>query len=355
MRYKLLGRSGLRVSELCLGAMTFGEDWGWGASSDETRAIFDAFADAGGNFIDTANSYTNGSSEKLVGELIKPDRDKWVVATKFSFPDTMMGENAKMDAHNPNASGNSRKNMVRSVENSLKRLQIDHIDLLWLHAWDYLTPVEEVMRGLDDLVRAGKVSYVGISDTPAWIVSQANTLAELRGLSAFVALQIEYSLVERTPERDLIPMANAFGMTVTPWSPLGGGVLTGKYNNAGDAKADTRGSTMTHILTDRNLAIAQTVVDVANEVGKSPSQVALAWLLHQGPDVIPIVGARKASQVADNLASVDVQLSPEQLKKLSDASAIDPGFPHSFLQSDMMRQFLFGGTYDAIQKPAERR
>ncbi|MGL5880379.1 MAG: aldo/keto reductase, partial [Xenococcaceae cyanobacterium] len=219
MRYKLLGNSGLRVSELCLGTMTFGEDWGWGGSYEESRKMFDAFAAAGGNFLDTANLYTNGTSEKYVGEFVAGDRHKWVIATKYSL-NTGNGE--------INAGGNHRKNMVQAVEASLQRLNMEYIDLLWLHAWDFTTPVEEVMRSFDDLVRMGKVLYIGVSDTPAWIISQANTLANLRGWTPFIGLQIEYSLKERTPERDLLPMAQALGIGVTAWSPLGAGVLTGK-------------------------------------------------------------------------------------------------------------------------------
>ncbi|MEO7715185.1 MAG: aldo/keto reductase [Capsulimonas sp.] len=351
MKYKLLGRSGLRVSEICLGTMTFGEDWGWGAGKEDSQAVFDAFVAAGGNFIDTANMYTNGSSERIVGELIAQDRDRFVLATKFSLNDK---PGAPENAGNPNGGGNHRKNLRRSVEGSLKRLGTDYIDLLWLHAWDFTTPVEEVMQSLDDLVRAGKVNYVGISDTPAWIVSQANTLAELRGWSPFVALQIEYSLVERTPERDLIPMANALGLSVTPWSPLAQGILTGKYNTA--RPEGTRLTSMgdfgsaDRFLTDRSLAIAQVVVDVAAEIGTTPSQVALAWLLAQGPSVIPIVGTRKVSQINDNLAAVDVTLSAEHLAKLDEASKIERGFPHDMIGSPMVRSFLTAGNDDAIAK-----
>ena len=340
MRYKLLGRSGLRVSELCLGTMTFGEDWGWGASKDESRRIFDTYAEAGGNFLDTANRYTEGSSERLVGEFVAAERERFVVATKYSL-NTRAGD--------PNGGGNHRKNMVQAVEASLKRLNTDYIDLYWLHVWDAMTPVEEIMRALDDLVRAGKVLYVGISDTPAWRVSQANTLADLRGWSPFVALQIEYSLIERTPERDLIPMARAFGLSVTPWSPLGQGVLSGKYNTKGNA-SDKRLGDDHQRLSDRNLGIAQAVVDVAAEIGHSPSQVALAWLRAQGPDMIPILGARKLSQFEDNLACLDVALSTEQLGRLNGASAIEVGFPHDFLSSPMLRDFAYGGTYDLIDQ-----
>ncbi|HXR09254.1 MAG TPA: aldo/keto reductase, partial [Candidatus Acidoferrales bacterium] len=219
MNYKLLGKSGLRVSELCLGTMTFGEDWGWGANQDESKAIFDAFAAAGGNFIDTADGYTNGTSEKFVGEFVGSERERFVIATKFSF-----------NSHpgDPNAGGNHRKHMVEALHGSLQRLGTDYVDLYWMHAWDELTPVEEVMRALDDLVRAGKVLYVGISDAPAWWIARANTLAEWRGWTPFIGLQIEYNLIARTPERELLPMAAALGLGVTAWSPLASGWLTGK-------------------------------------------------------------------------------------------------------------------------------
>ena len=347
MKYKLLGKSGLRVSELCLGTMTFGEDWGWGSTKDESRAVFEAFTAAGGNFLDTANIYTNGSSETIVGELIASDRDRYVLATKFSLPDH---PGAPANVGNPNAAGNHRKNLMRSVEGSLKRLNTDYIDLLWLHAWDLMTPVEEVMRGLDDLVSAGKVNYIGISDTPAWIVSQANTLAELRGWSPFVALQIEYSLIERTVERDLIPMAKAFGLTVTPWSPLGQGILTGKYNGEQKEQGARLSDDSSNRLTERNLAIAQAVVDVAQEMGRTPSQVALAWLLAQGPDVIPIIGSRKAHQLEDNLACLDVTFSAAQLEKLDEASKIELGFPQNFLEGPLIRGFVTAGNDEAIIK-----
>ena len=228
MKYRLLGNSGLRVSEAALGTMTFGDDWGWGAAKDEARKVYDAFREAGGNFIDTANLYTNGTSESFLGEFIQGHRQSLVMATKYSLatPGT-----------DPNAAGNQRKNMVQAVEASLKRLQTDYIDLYWVHMWDQMTPVEEVMRALDDLVRAGKVLYTGISDAPAWWIAQANTLAHLRGWSPFIGLQIEYSLIERTVERELIPMAEALNIGVTAWSPLAGGVLTGKYHGHASSEA----------------------------------------------------------------------------------------------------------------------
>src|SRR5918996_4783286 len=235
--YRLLGRSGLRVSPLALGTMTFGTEWGWGADRDEARRIFDLYVDRGGNFVDTANQYTNGTAERFVGEFARGRRDELVIATKY----TVTSRPA-----DPNASGNHRKSMVASVEASLERLQTDYIDLLYLHIWDGVTPVEEILRAMDDLVRAGKVLYVGISDTPAWQVSRMQAIADLRGWSPLVALQIEYSLIERTVERDLIPMAWEMGLGVVPWSPLASGVLTGKYSRSdldhGDGVATAEGT-----------------------------------------------------------------------------------------------------------------
>jgi len=341
MRYKLLGKSGLRVSELCLGAMTFGEEWGWGASKDESRQIFDAFVESGGNFIDTANGYTEGTSEKIVGELIASDRERFVVATKYSFPLHMNDRSS-----NPNGSGNHRKNMMQSLEGSLKRLNTDYIDLFWLHAWDFMTPVEELMRAFDDMVRQGKVLYIGISDAPAWIVAQANTLAKCYGWTPFVALQVEYSLIQRTPERDLLPMAKAFDLAVTPWSPLGGGVLTGKYNQSSQGN-DAEQRRLSQI-PERSLAIADVVSDVAAQIGHTPSQVALAWLRAQPGVVIPIIGSRRVSQFKDNLACLDVTLTPEHLQRLNEVSQIDLGFPHDFLSNDVIRDRLYGGTFNSI-------
>jgi aryl-alcohol dehydrogenase-like predicted oxidoreductase len=343
MKYRLLGRSGLRVSELCLGTMTFGEDWGWGASKESARAIYDAYRAAGGNFIDTANLYTNGTSERFVGEFARDHRDSMVIATKYT--NTGPGTD-------PNAGGNQRKNMIQAVEASLKRLGTDRIDLYWLHIWDQMTPVEEVMRAFDDLVRAGKVLYVGVSDAPAWWVSQANTMATLRGWSPFVALQIEYSLAERTVERELIPMAAAMGLTVTPWSPLAGGVLSGKYHGGGDKPADGRyaGEMMSpfQAKSDRVDRTVGAVKQVAAETGATPSQVAIAWLLHRPQPTVPIIGMRKLSQLEDNLKSLELKLTAGQLKTLDDASAIDMGFPHTFYENPMVRTFVYGGLRDQI-------
>jgi aryl-alcohol dehydrogenase-like predicted oxidoreductase len=342
MRYKLLGRSSLRVSELCLGTMTFGEDWGWGASKDESRKVLEAFLDAGGNFIDTANVYTNGTSERLLGEFLAGQRERVVLATKYT--------NAAPGT-DPNAAGNHRKSMMQAVEASLKRLKTDYIDLYWLHIWDQVTPVEEVMRAFDDLVRQAKILYAGVSDMPAWVAARANTLAELRGWTSFVGLQIEYSLIERTPERELLPMAAALGLGVTAWSPLAGGLLTGKQLEPGGAR-DSRQSdaSMQQFMATnaRKEAVVREVVAVARESGHSPAQVALAWLRQRPQPVIPIIGARKLAQVKDNLACVEVKLAPEQVERLSVVSRIELGFPHHFYTNEMVRTLSFGGMRDRI-------
>jgi aryl-alcohol dehydrogenase-like predicted oxidoreductase len=342
MRYRLLGKSGLRVSELCLGTMTFGEDWGWGSTKDESRQVYDAFLDAGGNFIDTANVYTNGTSEKLLGEFMAGHRDRIVLATKYT--------NAApgIDA---NAAGNHRKSMMLAVEASLKRLKTEYIDLYWLHIWDQITPIEEVMRAFDDLVRQGKILYAGVSDMPAWLVAKANTLADLRGWSSFVGLQIEYSLIERTPERDLLPMAADLGIGVTAWSPLAGGVLTGKQFEPGGAKDSRQANeSMQQFLKSdaRKEAIAREVVAVARESSHSPAQIALAWLRQRSQSVIPIIGARKLAQVKDNLACVEVKLAPTQIERLDAVSKIELGFPLDMFSKEMVRSLTSGGLRDKI-------
>jgi aryl-alcohol dehydrogenase-like predicted oxidoreductase len=342
LKYRLLGNSGLRVSEAALGTMTFGDDWGWGTAKDEARKVYDAFREAGGNFIDTANLYTNGTSESFLGEFLQGHRQSVVLATKYTnaFPGT-----------DPNAAGNQRKNMMQAVEASLKRLKTDYIDLYWVHIWDRITPVEEVMRGLDDLVRAGKVLYTGISDAPAWWIAQANTLAHLRGWSPFVGLQIEYSLIERTVERELIPMAKALNIGVTAWSPLAGGILTGKYHGHG---ASEQGRMNSDMLKDfmpervRTERIVAAVKSVSDETGRGMAQVALAWLRYRPMPVIPIIGARKLSQFQDNLASFDLTLSADQLKTLDEASSIELGFPYELYAKAMPRTICYGGMRDQI-------
>jgi aryl-alcohol dehydrogenase-like predicted oxidoreductase len=338
MNYKLLGRSGLKVSELCLGTMGFGTEAGWGADKQTSFAIMDAFANAGGNFLDTANVYKLGTSEKIIGEYVhNHDRDYFVLATKYALKDNLT---------NPNASGNSRKNMMRSVEESLRRLKTDFIDVLYLHIWDDLTPMDEVLRGMDDLIRQGKITYAAISDTPAWQVAKGNTLAELMGWSQFIALQVEYSLIQRTPERELIPMAKHFGMTVTPWAPLGGGVLSGKYlrGEQGRIYPESRR------LNEHSVGITKAVVAIADELGVPASHVALQWTMSQGFSCIPIVGATKVSQLEENLKTIDVTLTKEHLQKLDEVSSIDLGFPGEFFKEESVRMNSFGGFYDRVEK-----
>lgn len=337
MKYHLLGNSGLRVSPLCLGTMTFGEDWGWGSSKETSKAIFDRFVEAGGNFIDTANVYTEGSSEEILADLIKVDRDHMVLATKYTLSNT---------THNPNKSGNHRKNLFQAVEKSLKRLQTDYIDILYVHAWDFTTPVEEVMRSLDDLVRQGKVFYVGISDTPAWIVSMANTWAKAHALTPFIVNQIEYNLTERSPERDLLPMSKELGLGVVAWSPLATGLLTGKYLN--NDISGTRNETKTsYRFNERNDKIVRAVVQIAEEMGVTPARLALAWLLHKG--TMPIIGARKLNQLEDNLGAVEVRLSDAQIQRLDEVSQIELGFPHDFVTRNGARKMMYGDMSHRIE------
>jgi aryl-alcohol dehydrogenase-like predicted oxidoreductase len=342
MNYRLLGNSGLRVAELSLGTMTFGEEWGWGSPKEEARKIYDAYREAGGNFMDTANVYTQGTSEKFIGEFARGHREQVVIATKYT--------NASEPGRDPNASGNQRKNMMQAVEASLKRLGTDYIDLYWMHIWDGLTPVDEVMRGFDDLVRQGKVLYVGVSDAPAWWVAQANTMAELRGWSRFVATQIEYSLLERTVERELIPMAKAFNLGVVAWSPLKGGVLSGKYNTAGGEKGRYDTEQMRQFLParERQDRVVAALRTVAGQSGRPPAQVALAWLRCREIPVIPIIGATKMAQLQDNLASLTLKLEPQQVAFLDEASDIELGFPHDFYRMEMVRNLVYGGLRERI-------
>ncbi len=332
--YRLLGRSGLRVSPLSLGTMTFGVDPNeWGTTPDDAAKMLDLYMDRGGNFIDSANFYGQmGGSEAMLGNLMHAKgadtRERLVVATKYSLTTR---------PHDVNNSGNHRKSMVRSVEDSLRRLKTDYIDLLYLHIWDFTTPVDEIMRAFDDLARAGKILYAGLSDIPAWQAARMQTLAELRGWTPIVALQISYSLLERTVERDLIPMAREMGMGVIPWSPLGGGVLTGKYSSADLAPSANptfnraKMNSNSGCLNAHNLAIADLVVEIAKELEHSPSQVALAWTLQNPAVISPIIGARNPAQLADNLGALDINFTPDQLSRLNAASAISMGFPHDML------------------------
>jgi aryl-alcohol dehydrogenase-like predicted oxidoreductase len=335
--YITIGHSGLRVSPFCLGAMTFGEDWGWGSSVAESEAIISRYMERGGNFIDTANVYTKGHSEKIVGDLIGRDasrRDRVVLATKF-FGNLYPGD--------PNGGGAGRKTIVESCEQSLRRLQTGYIDLYWMHCWDRFTPVEETMRALDDLVAAGKVRYIGFSDTPAWKVSQAQTIARFRGWAPLVALQIEYSLLERTVEGELIPMALEMGLGVTPWSPLKSGVLSGKYtrDNAATAKAD-RGERVTQNLGEKVYAIIDELIAIGKELTASPASVALAWVQGRPGVASTIIGARRMDQLDQNLAALDLGLTADQIRRLDKLSKPTLGFPMQFL--NVASVFSQGGT-----------
>lgn len=341
MRYKLLGHSGLKVSELALGTMTFGESWGFGASPEECRRIFDAYIALGGNLIDTANKYTDGAAEQIVGDLIHDNRERLVLATKYTM--TMRGGD-------PNASGNHRKNMVQSLEASLNRLGTDYVDILWVHAWDGITPIDETMRALDDLVRSGKVLYVGMSDAPAWIVAQANTLAELRGWSRFIGLQLNYNLTERSAERELLPMARALGIGVTAWGALAAGILTGKYSRRPQVEDSLRARMNGHRLSERNVLIARAVDAIADKLDRSSTQVALNWVRQRGKDIVPIIGARKQSQIEDALRCIEFTIPDEDMEHLDEVSRIEMGFPHDFLASDPIQEVLFGDTRGRLER-----
>lgn len=335
--YVTLGRSGLRVSPLCLGAMTFGEDLGWGTSVQDSNSIIDAYLARGGNFIDTANVYTHGHSEKIIGDHLgktRSRRDRVVLATKF-FGGMFPGD--------PNSGGANRKAIVTSLENSLRRLQTDYIDLYWMHAWDETTPIEETLRTLDDLVASGKVRYIGFSDTPAWKCAEAQTIARFRGWAPLIALQIEYSLLERTVEGDLVPMARELGLGITPWSPLKSGVLSGKYTreNHGKVKAD-RGAWAEGNLSEKAYDVIDALIAVAKEVDSTPARVALAWLA-QKPGVSSIIlGARSQKQLDDNLAAADLSLSSDQISKLDQLSTPTLNFPAGFM--GIVPGFAYGGT-----------
>jgi aryl-alcohol dehydrogenase-like predicted oxidoreductase len=336
--YRLLGRSGLRVSPLSLGTMTFGMA-GWGTDEVEAERMFNRYVEGGGNFIDTANFYAAGESERMVGRLAQGRRQQLVIATKYSLI---------MRQGDPNAAGNQRKNMVQSVEQSLQRLQTDYIDLLYLHLWDNRTPVEEILRAFDDLVRAGKILYAGISDTPAWQVSRMQAIAELRGWSPLVALQVPYNLAERTVEREFMPMAGEMGLGVLPWSPLAGGVLSGKYRREdletapGELRSRREINLATGRLTPAALAIAATLGEIAGEMNRTPAQVALAWTLLNPAVTSPIIGARTFEQFEDNLGALQVAFSEDQRRRLDEASAVESCFPHNMIDSPTSA-IMFGG------------
>lgn len=335
--YRLLGRSGLRVSPLSLGTMTFGMK-GWGTELLEAEKILNHYMELGGNFIDTANYYANGESERMLGQLVAQKRQQLVLATKYSLT---------MRKGDPNAAGNQRKNMVQAVEASLKRLKTDFIDLFYLHLWDNFTPAEEILRAFDDLVRAGKILYVGISDTPAWQVSRLQAIADLRGWSPLVALQIPYNLTERTVEREFMPMATEMGLGILPWSPLAGGVLSGKYTrddlSVKPANMDSRKNInlATGRLTEQALNISEVVITIAEELSVSPAQVALAWTLKHPAVTSPIIGARTYTQVEENIKALEINFTDDQMSRLQEISRVDTCFPNNLIDTPTS-EMMFG-------------
>ena len=335
MRYTLFGNTGLRVSELSLGTMVMGDDPAYGSDKETSARLLDAYADAGGNFVDTADIYSGGESERILGELLEGRREEFVLASKYTCG-TREGD--------VNAAGNHRKNLVRSVEASLDRLRTDRLDVLWVHARDNFTPVDQVMRALDDLVRGGKVLYVGVSDWPAWEIAQANTLAELRGWTAFAGSQLRYNLLERTPERELLPQARAFDQAVLAWAPLAAGKLTGKYRLGEAGRLDSWGDKPN----PREEDVITAVLEIAEQGGWSPAQVALAWLLGRPGNVVPIVAATKERQLADNLACVDVRLDADAVARLDEVSAVTLGFPHDFVREPAVVQTIYGDRWADI-------
>ncbi len=344
MNYYTLGKTGLRVTRLCLGTMTFGKDWGWGTEESASGEIFDHYLEAGGNFLDTADLYTNGSSERILGKLMKDRkvRDKVVLATKFTF---------NAEPGNPNAGGNGRKNMMRAVEGSLKRLRTEYIDLYIMHAWDQLTPAEEVMRAFDDLISSGKIRYVGLSDVPAWYAARAQSIAELRGYERVSSIQLEYSLLERNIEHEFVPMGQETGTGITAWSPLAGGILSGKYRTThsgvkGEGRQVTiqnHGEPVANRFSPKNLEILSTLEGVANELGKSMAQVALNWVANRPGVASILIGATKMKQLEDNLAALSFEIPSELLKKLNTVSAPPVPFPYTFFQNKL-QQTIAGGT-----------
>ena len=350
--YVTLGRSGLKVSPLSLGTMTFGTEWGWGNEEKESRAIFDHYIERGGNFLDTADGYTAGHSEDLVGKFVSEGklRDRVVIATKFTF---------NGQPGNPNAGGNGRKNIYRALEGSLRRLNTDYIDLYWLHAWDTVTPVEEVISTFNDLVREGKVRHYGFSDTPAWYVARAQTLAEKEGKERLIALQLEYSLVERNIEREHVPVAQELGIGICPWSPLASGLLSGKYKREGNSgtgdgrleKTKGQANPVFQKFTDHNWRIVERLVEVSKQVGKSPAQVALNWVATQPGITSTIIGATKVSQLDDNLNSLDFTIPADLRKRLDEVSALEPVHPYIFF-SDALQSMIAGGTTVRSWTPA---
>ena len=352
MHYYTLGNTGLKVSRLALGTMTFGEDWGWGADAANARQIFDTYLEAGGNFIDTADLYTNGNSERMLGQFTREtnSRDRLIIATKFGY---------NAEPGNPNAGGNGRKNIMRAVEGSLQRLGTDYIDLYMLHTWDRVTPAEEVMRALDDLVRSGKVRHVALSDVPAWYAAQAQTLARERHLEPIATLQFEYSLVERNIEFEYVPLSRALDTGIMVWSPLASGLLSGKYKPSQDGSTAGTGRLATvagsgnpafEKFTERNWAIVAELERVANEIGRSMAQVALNWVANRPGVASVLIGATKLHQLQDNLGALDFAIPTELLQRLDTVSQPETRFPYTFFAPEIQGMVHGGATVG--DKPA---
>lgn len=346
MRYRVFGKTGLRVSQAALGTATFGTAWGWGCTPKESSAVFDRFVEAGGNFFDCADGYQNGESETILGDLIAHDRDNFIVSTKYT---TAVGMRSIAKT------GNSRKAMMASIEGSLKRLKTDFVDIYWVHMPDLVTSTDEIIRGLEDLVRQGKTRYIGMSDFPAWRVSRALTQAEIRGTEPVAAIQVELSLAERTVEREFLPLAQAYGLAIMAWSPLGGGTLSGKYRDKSvKGRANQGGGPVRQIPEDRREQIVSALDDVAAATGATPAQVAIAWVCAKEPlgtAMIPVLGARTIEQLDQNIAAFELKLSPEQVQLLDRASFVPLGFPHELMADPAMRSLHTGGHWDLLEEP----
>lgn len=335
MNYKLFGNTGLRVSPFCLGTMAFGTSWGFGAEKSESLKIVRNYIDLGGNFIDTANVYTSGEAEEIVGESIKDIRDKIILSTKFSLC---------TDTSNPNSLGNNRKNLKVSVEESLKRLRTDYIDLLWVHAWYFENRSEDVIRALDDLIREGKVLYWGLSDTPAWVCSESNAIANYRGYAPLSALQFEYSLIERTAEREIIPFADNYNIAKLGWAPLAGGVLSGKHHRVLPSNVNSlRKERAANKRNEKVDEILDVLIDASSKIGVTPSQLSLKWLINTQKNFVPIIGARTSEQLAENMQALEINVDDEIINTLSHISNIEPGFPTNFLNSERTKNVMYAG------------
>jgi aryl-alcohol dehydrogenase-like predicted oxidoreductase len=343
MRYRIFGRrTGLKVSEIALGSGMFGKAWGYGAEPDEVRSILHSYVAAGGNFIDTADNYQHGEAEQHIGEFVGPNRNDFVIASKFSRGATANPALAMLGAN--------RKAMVQSVEESLKRLKTDRIDLYFVHMDDGVTPMEEITRGLDDLARAGKIVYAGLSNFPAWRVATAAVIADLRGWTPIAALQIEYNLLQRTIERELLPMADGLGLGVMGWSPLAGGLLTGKYRKGETGRAtDLKGSVLHHN-PEKNAPVIDALIAIADEIRSNPGRVAIAWVRAKG--ILPVIGPRTHAQLEDNLAAADLKLSDDHIRRLDNVTAVPLGYPHELNVSAEQRATMTGNRWDQIDFPA---